>query len=198
MSLGTAKPPYLQSNGWWKFCTFRWHRLGLVCLCWRDGFLTGRVKRMQLAEDSCQFALVWAAVFQPLWRGGAGCGWASLQQMGQKTLSVAPKGIAWSLLQAEKWLAVLRACGLQKKSPRLFSQSLYFVPRPMNLFLNNLLCQASISCSNKIWRRRWEAVGILRDDHFIGHMGGSSRPFWVHILPEKAGFITLPIAAFSD
>ena len=59
-----------------------------VCRCWRGGFLTGCVKRMQLAEDGCQFVLVWAAAFQPLSRGREG----GLSADGVENPSCCPEG----------------------------------------------------------------------------------------------------------
>lgn len=44
------------------------------------------MKRVQLIEGGCQFALAWAAAFQSVLRCGVG-------QMEQKTLPVAPKGV---------------------------------------------------------------------------------------------------------
>lgn len=97
------------------------------------------MKGMQLIEGSCQFALVWAAAFQSILRCGVG-------QMEQKPFQL-PQKVCCELVASREVTSRSLCLWIREKDPQAF-----FFPKcaSVDVFLNNLLCQASISCSSKI------------------------------------------------
>lgn len=171
MSLGTAKPPYLQSNGWWKFRIFLWPTL--VCVFVFAWWVSPRVCEKDVVGEGCLPVCTGVGCcISALFEGGAGRESAG----GAEDLSHCLEGYFVKPVVSREVNSSSLCLWITEKEHQAFFSKPVFVPQPVKLFINNVLCQANISCSNKICRLRWEAVGILRDDHFIATWG-SCCPF---------------------
>lgn len=97
-----------------------------VCLCWHGGFLTGCVKRMQLGEDGCQFALEWAAAFQPLLGQGVG----SPSGDGAENPSCCPEGHCVKLVASREMTSSSLCLWITEKEAQAFFSKPVFCASP--------------------------------------------------------------------